>query len=67
MVIGPAIGDAVIKNSDETYVELGVTKNLPTPYIFVAATIVSVFALIPMIILVKNKNKEIKNTGESDV
>jgi MFS family permease len=67
MVIGPAIGDAVIQSSDETYVELGVTKNLPTPNIFIAAAIVCVFAVIPMIILVKNKNKEIKESGEKNV
>jgi MFS family permease len=67
MVIGPAVGDAVIQSSNETYEELGVIKKLPTPYIFLAAAAVCIFALIPMIILVKNKNKEIKNTGESDV
>lgn len=67
MVIGPFIGDAVIQGSDETYVELGVTKNLPTPYIFIAAAIVCVFAVIPMVILVKNKNKEIKESGEKNV
>ena len=67
MVIGPFIGDAVITGSKETYEELGVVKNVPTPYIFVAAAAVCVFAVIPMVILVKNKNKEIKNTGETDV
>ena len=67
MVIGPAIGDAVIQSSDETYVELGVTKNLPTPNIFIAAAVVCVLAVIPMIILVKNKNKEIKESGEKNV
>ncbi len=67
MVIGPFIGDTVIKGSKETYEELGVVKNVPTPYIFLAAAAVCVFALIPMIILVKNKNKEIKESGEKNV
>lgn len=67
MVIGPAIGDAVIQSSKETYVELGVVKNVPTPYIFLASAAVCIIALIPAIILVKNKNKEIKEAGEKNV
>ncbi|MCR4563444.1 MAG: MFS transporter [Clostridiales bacterium] len=67
MVIGPYIGAAVIKNSNETYEEYGVIKQVPTPNIFLAAAIVCVIAVIPMIVLVKNKKKEIKNTGETDV
>lgn len=67
MVIGPAIGNAVIQGSDETYVELGVTKNLPTPYIFIAAAVVCIFAIIPMLVLVRNKNREKKGSGEKDV
>lgn len=59
MVIGPFIGSAVIKNSNETYEEFGVVKQVPTPNIFIAAAIVCVFAAIPMIILIK-KQKESK-------
>jgi MFS family permease len=67
MVIGPYIGAAVIKNSNATYEELGVVKQVPTPNIFLAAAAVCVIALIPMIILVKNRNKELKGTGETNV
>lgn len=58
MVIGPYIGAAVIKGSNETYEEYGVVKQVPTPNIFLAAAIVCVFAVIPMIILVKKHKKE---------
>ena len=37
MILGPALGAAVIRNSDSTYVELGVVKTVPTPGIFLAA------------------------------
>jgi len=67
MVIGPYIGAAVIKNSKETYEEFGVVKQVPTPYIFLAAAVVCVIAVIPMVILVRNKGKEIKKSGEKDV
>jgi len=58
MVIGPYIGAAVIKGSNETYEEYGVVKQVPTPNIFLAAAIVCVFAVIPMTILVKKHKKE---------
>lgn len=51
MIIGPYIGAAVIKNSGETYVELGVTKQVPTPAIFLAAAAVLVFLIIPVVLL----------------
>lgn len=57
MVIGPFIGSAVIRNSNETYEEYGVVKQVSTPNIFIAAAIVCTFALIPMIVLTK-KQKE---------
>lgn len=63
MVIGPYIGSGVIINSNETYTELGVTKQVPTPNIFLAAAVVCVFALIPMVILVKQKNKDASVTN----
>ena len=40
MVIGPAIGAAVIRGSDSTYVDLGQVKTVPTPGIFLAAALV---------------------------
>jgi len=56
MIIGPFIGAAVIRGSGETYVDLGVVKNVPTPAIFLAAAAVLLFVLIPVIIL-KRRNK----------
>jgi len=47
-VVGPFIGAAVISGADETYVDLGVTKQVPTPGIFVAAAVVAVLVLLPI-------------------
>jgi len=55
MVIGPFIGSAVIKGSAETYVDLGVVKNVPTPGIFLAAAIALLVSVIPVIILKRGK------------
>ena len=51
MIIGPYIGAAVIRGSAETYVELGVTKQVPTPDIFLAAAVVLAFLVIPVTLL----------------
>lgn len=51
MILGPAIGAAVIRGSDSTYVELGVTKTVPTPQIFPAAAIVLLLIVPPVICL----------------
>ena len=51
MILGPAIGAAVIRGSDSTYVELGVTKTVPTPQIFLAAAIVLLLIVPPVICL----------------
>lgn len=56
MVIGPAIGAAVIKGSDSTYIELGQVKTVPTPGIYLAATAVLMLVFIP-IFLLKKKEK----------
>jgi MFS family permease len=47
-VIGPFIGAAVISGAAETYTELGVVKQVPTPWIFVAAAVVAVLTLLPL-------------------
>lgn len=47
MVVGPFIGAAVISGADETYVDLGVTKQVPTPWIFVAAAVVAALVILP--------------------
>ncbi|MDF2856048.1 MAG: Major facilitator superfamily 1 protein [Neobacillus sp.] len=54
MVIGPFIGSTVINNSRSTYVDaFGVLQSVPTPEIFLAGSIVGVFALIPIYYLIK--------------
>ena len=56
MVIGPAIGAAVIKGSDSTYIERGQVKTVPTPGIYLAAAAVLMLVFIP-IFLLKKKEK----------
>lgn len=48
MVIGPFIGAAVISGADETFVELGVGRQVPTPWIFPAAALVVLLIVIPV-------------------
>lgn len=65
MIIGPAIGAAVIKNNASTYNDLGVVKNVPTPGIFAAAAVTLLFLVIPMILLrrrMRHENPVGKNT-----
>jgi len=47
MVVGPFLGAAVITGADETYVDLGVVKQVPTPWIFVAAAVVALLVVVP--------------------
>ena len=51
MVIGPAVGAAVIAGSAGTYEELGVVKNVPTPGIFLAAALMLLLAGVPVLML----------------
>lgn len=60
MIIGPFIGAAVIKNSNSTYVDLGVVKNVPTPSIFLAAAVALLLIVIPIIILKRRERNEDK-------
>ena len=60
MIIGPYIGAAVIKNSNSTYVELGVVKNVPTPSIFLAAAAALLFVVIPIMMLKRRERNENK-------
>ncbi|WP_449371931.1 MFS transporter [Arthrobacter psychrolactophilus] len=48
MVVGPFLGAAVIAGAAETYVDLGVVKSVPTPWIFLAAAAVALFTVIPV-------------------
>ena len=59
MVIGPAIGAAVIRGSDSTYIELGQVKTVPTPGIFLAAALVLLLTVAPLLPLrLSSKERE---------
>jgi MFS family permease len=47
MVVGPFLGAAVIEGADESFTELGVVKQVPTPWIFVAAALVVLLIVLP--------------------
>lgn len=51
MIIGPAIGAAVIRGNAQTYVELGQVKTVPTPGIFLAAGAVLLLLIVPVTLL----------------
>ena len=57
MVIGPAIGAAVIRGSDSTYVELGQVKTVPTPGIFLAAALVLLTCFVPVLLLLRRQRR----------
>ena len=63
MVIGPAVGAAVIKGSDSTYIELGVVKTVPTPAIFLASAVV-LLLLLPPVLALKKEEKRRETAGE---
>jgi len=51
MVTGPYIGAAVIRHGGETYEDLGVVKEVPTPEVFIAAALVLLLIAIPLALL----------------
>lgn len=51
MIIGPFIGAAVIRGNGQTYVELGQSKTVPTPAIFLAAAISLLLVAVPLLLL----------------
>ncbi|MDO5026092.1 MAG: MFS transporter [Trueperella sp.] len=53
MIIGPFLGSTVIANSAQTYEDLGVVKQVPTPGIFLAAAIVLVLCALPYYLFIK--------------
>ena len=57
MVIGPAIGAAVIRGSDSTYMELGEVKTVPTPGIFLAAALVLLSCFVPVLLLMHRERR----------
>lgn len=48
MLTGPYIGSAVIRHGGETYVDLGVVKEVPTPEIFIASALVLLLIAVPI-------------------
>jgi MFS family permease len=48
MVVGPFIGAAVIIGANETYLDLGVVKQVPTPWIFLAAAAILILMVWPV-------------------
>ncbi len=57
MIIGPAIGAALIRSNPMTYEELGQIKTVPTPGIYLGAAAVLLLTAIPIIILKKRKKR----------
>ena len=57
MIIGPAIGAAVIRGSNSTYVELGQVKTVPTPGIYLAAGAVLLLSVLPILLLRRREKK----------
>lgn len=51
MVIGPFVGALVILGANETYEDLGVVKQVPTPWMFVAAAVIAILVLVPLMIV----------------
>ena len=59
MIIGPAIGSAVIKGSGMTYInEYNQVSDVPTPVIFLTAAIVTVFVLVPLLLEFRAEKKK---------
>ncbi len=57
MIAGPSIGAAVIRSNPKTYEELGRIKTVPTPGIFLAAALVLLLVLIPVLLLKKREKR----------
>ncbi len=57
MIIGPAIGAALIRSNPKTYEELGQIKTVPTPGIYLGAAAVLLLTAIPIIILKKREKR----------
>ncbi|HMQ65734.1 MAG TPA: MFS transporter [Arachnia sp.] len=48
MVVGPFIGAAVIVGANETYVDLGVERQVPTPWMFLFAAAIALLVIAPV-------------------
>ncbi|ACQ79848.1 major facilitator superfamily MFS_1 [Beutenbergia cavernae DSM 12333] len=56
MVVGPFLGAAVIAGADETFVDLGVVKQVPTPWIFLTAALVVAAVVVPVRLLRRHES-----------
>lgn len=62
MIIGPALGDLACRSSAVTYAnEYGVETIVPSKSMFLYAAIVAIFAIIPMVMLIKKGFKVEEN------
>ncbi len=57
MVTGPYIGAAVIAGSGQTYTELGVVKQVPTPSIFLTAAACMLVLIVPVFFILRRNNR----------
>lgn len=57
MIVGPYLGAAAIKNSNLTYTELGVVKSVPTPLVFLIASLITILSIIPLLLLKRSEAK----------
>ena len=57
MIIGPFIGAALIREGGATYVDLGQVKTVPTPAIFLGASVVLVLLALPLFLLSRELKK----------
>ena len=57
MVTGPYIGAAVIGHSGQTYEELGMVKEVPTPEIFIASALALLLIAVPLALLWRREPK----------
>jgi MFS family permease len=64
MVTGPFIGSFIAK-SGKTYEEFGQVKDIPSNLMFLAAAIITIFIIIPSILVSKELNKE-KNLTKNE-
>ncbi|NLD51314.1 MAG: MFS transporter [Clostridiales bacterium] len=55
MIIGPFLGSFVIGQGGATYTDLGVIRQVPTPAIFLAAAVVLLLCLLPLMKLHKQE------------
>ncbi len=60
MVTGPFIGSAVIGHTGQTYEDLGVVKEVPTPGIFIASAVVLLLIALPLWLLGRREAKAVR-------